>query len=526
MEDTKSIAVPTLKYKVDYSEKLGRYLQATTDLQPGEVIFREEPIIVGPITSNKNLVCFACMSILLFEEKEEQYFCSKCTVAPLCGSACEEHSKHHTPDECELFKTNKDQLQLTLSCVTDTLLILRIWLLKKRDPKLWERVKSMEAHLDKRRDTEVWENREIYVVAMLKSLNLVPDDDPSVSEVLQLICGIVDVNSFQLRPPGRKEGLCLRGLFMEASLLSHNCRGNLYLTTDSNFKLTVYASVPIKKGDTICFNYSTPLLGALARRQHLKETKYFECDCSMCSDRYEMESYISSILCPRCKKGYVGMEDPLTKFPYKMKWICNKCEHRMGGCLVKTTLNLCKSLIDKVDNQDAKELEILKRKLLNTLHRNHYLILLVKQKLLTIYRLEATKSNPKKRFMENMLDVCKEMYELLEIIEPGISRFKGKYFLAMILYEWHLPIMWLANRAHCREQIPTMELISRLEECASVLKKSLTILLLESSDTPEGKLARQGLQKLKTLNALIADAKAISKFENLTFRERRKLHKI
>ncbi|KAK1120868.1 hypothetical protein K0M31_011068 [Melipona bicolor] len=487
MEDTKSIAVPTLKYKVDYSEKLGRYLQATTDLQPGEVIFREEPIIVGPIISNKNL----------------------------------EHSRYHTPDECELFKTNKDQLQLALSCLTGTLLILRIWLLKKRDPKLWERVKSMEAHLDKRRDTEVWEHREIHIVAMLKSLDLVPGDDPSVSEVLQLMCGIVDVNSLELRPPGPKEGLYLRGLFMEASLLSHNCRGNLYLTTDNNFKLTVHASVPIKKGDTICFNYSTPLLGALARRQHLKMTKYFECDCSVCSDRYEMESYISSILCPRCKKGYMGIEDPLTKFPYKTKWICNKCEHRMGGCLIKTTLDLCKSLIEKVDNQDAKELEILRRKLLNTLHRNHYLILLVKQKLLTIYRLEATKSYPKKRFMENMLDVCKEMYELLEIIEPGISRFK-----AIILYEWHLPIVWLTNRAHSREQISTMELIPRLEDGASILKKSLTILLLESPDTPEGKLARKGLQKLKTLNTLIADAKALSKFENLTIHGRRKLHKI
>lgn len=97
----------------------------------------------------------------------------------------------------------------------------------------------------------------------MKSLSLVPHDDPSVSEILQLMCAIIDVNSLELRPPGRIEGLYLRGLFAETSLLSHSCRGNLHLTADSDFKLTVYASVPIKEGDIICFNYTSPLLVCL-----------------------------------------------------------------------------------------------------------------------------------------------------------------------------------------------------------------------------------------------------------------------
>ena len=49
----------------------------------------------------------------------------------------------------------------------------------------------------------------------------------------------------------------------------------------------------------------------------------------------------------------------------------------------------------------------------------------MKQKLLATYRLEVVKPNPNKRSMENMLNVCKEMYELMEIVEPGISRHKG-----------------------------------------------------------------------------------------------------
>lgn len=258
----------------------------------------------------------------------------------------------------------------------------------------------------------------------MKSLNLVPDDDPSVSETLQLICGVVDVNSFELRPPGHLEGLYLRGLFAEGSLLAHNCVGNLHLTVDSNFKLIIHASVPIKEGDAICFNYSSSVMvclfayykiftklykilcvgilkliskcyticinvillltiiknsevvvqlynfllmilfifyifhyqGTLSRRSHLRKTKYFDCDCSMCRDPYELGSYKSSVLCPRCKEGYVGLENPLSNLPYEKetKWKCNNCEHHIGGCLVKTTLELCKSLMNEVDPEDAK----------------------------------------------------------------------------------------------------------------------------------------------------------------------------
>lgn len=98
---------------------------------------------------------------------------------------------------------------------------------------------------------------------MIKSLHLVPDDDPSVSELLQLLCGILDVNCFELRSPGGLDGLLLRGLYVEASLMAHDCRGNTHLTADDNFQLTVYASLPIKEGDEIYFNYTSSLLVCL-----------------------------------------------------------------------------------------------------------------------------------------------------------------------------------------------------------------------------------------------------------------------
>lgn len=70
-------------------------------------------------------------------------------------------------------------------------------------------------------------------------------------------------------------------------------------------------------------------------------------------------------------------------------------------------------------------MENLKEKLSKSLHKNHFLMLSLKQKLLNIYRQEITGPNPKRKILRSMAHLCKEMYDLLEIVEPGISRLKG-----------------------------------------------------------------------------------------------------
>lgn len=89
----------------------------------------------------------------------------------------------------------------------------------------------------------------------------------------------------------------------------------------------------------------------------------------------------------------------------------------------------------------------------------------------------------------------------------------------------HLPLILLANRAYAAREISSAELASRLEEAGSLLKKSLTMLLLEPSDTPEGKLAKRALHELKALNQNIADVKTITATENTRTYNKRKSQK-
>lgn len=72
-----------------------RYLVAAKNIEPGEVIIREEPIVVGPMIYRKDCFCFACLRSLTQIGGKKQYVCSKCNVASLCSLACEVTSYIH-----------------------------------------------------------------------------------------------------------------------------------------------------------------------------------------------------------------------------------------------------------------------------------------------------------------------------------------------------------------------------------------------------------------------------------------------
>jgi len=82
---------------------------------------------------------------------------------------------------------------------------------------------------------------------------------------MEKVCGILDVNSFELRGPNPAlmtepaPGERLRGVYLDAALLAHDCIGNTHLSVDDTFYITVYASVPIPAGQPIFFNYASSL---------------------------------------------------------------------------------------------------------------------------------------------------------------------------------------------------------------------------------------------------------------------------
>lgn len=87
-------------------------------------------------------------------------------------------------------------------------------------------------------------------------------DDVQDENLVQKICAAIDVNSFEVRGPLIPAIGCseiLRGVYLKAALLAHDCLANTHISINDNHLLVCHASVDIMKGDIIYYNYTDPL---------------------------------------------------------------------------------------------------------------------------------------------------------------------------------------------------------------------------------------------------------------------------
>lgn len=80
--------------------------------------------------------------------------------------------------------------------------------------------------------------------------------------LVQKVCAAIDVNSFEVRgPPIPALGYAetLRGVYLQAALLAHDCIANTLISINDNNALVCHASKDIKKGEVIFYNYTDPL---------------------------------------------------------------------------------------------------------------------------------------------------------------------------------------------------------------------------------------------------------------------------
>lgn len=328
-----------------------RYIVAARDIKQGELILKENPTVVGPQIEAAPL-CLNCYKPL--DPLKSPKTCIKCRKAPFCIENC--NSNGHQEDECILFSTN-DKItteELMLNC--QIIMPLRCLLLKNRHPLLWKTLMELESHADKRRDTAIWRNHKMNVEDILLKLNLIIEEDMK-TELIQKVCGILDVNSFELRAPGFGPGSvphpaeCVRGIYLQAALMAHDCLGNTHLSVDDRYNLAIHSCVAIPVGKPILFNYTNALQGTHERREHLKEGKYFICKCERCSDSSECGTHMSSLRCVRCHDGLVSPVDPTAERYHKdAVWKCadDKCAQTYRGNMISLAVQESQNFAEKI----------------------------------------------------------------------------------------------------------------------------------------------------------------------------------
>ncbi|KAG8310407.1 hypothetical protein J6590_064435 [Homalodisca vitripennis] len=449
-----------------------RYLVANRDIKQGEMLVRERPVVVGPRVDSLP-ACLECFTLLYPPVSR----CPECQVTPLCPRCT------HNSLDCGWYRGLSQELRdLCLRTNNQHVLPLKILLhLRSPDPGRFKEVLEMESHLEKRRGTGVWVSHHKNVVDFLKTLGVITNSSQD-SDLVQQICGILDVNSFEVRGTAALAGMGmrLRGVYVEAALMAHDCITNVHLSVDDHFVMAIRASVDIPEGQPILYNYTDPLQATIDRQKHLREGKYFSCSCRRCMDPTELGTMLGGLRCPRCRVGHVlaCLESG--------EWTCNSCQRNFSPGLMAITSVVARDLLDDVDRTNPDQLENTLKSLSFTFAPTHSILIDVKQSIVAAYRdLEPTRGN-----LQRKVELCRELLPVLRLIEPGISRLRG-----ITLYELHVALVTLAQE-HGESQL--------LQEAEEILKEAVSLLLYEPTLSPEGELARQAMAELKSLKALVA----------------------
>ncbi len=193
-------------------DSVGRFVVATRDLSPGEVIFTERPITVGPKQFTPP-VCMGCYSPCFGDDDEDSHnksssssssssfrSCSGCGW-PACSERCEEAPVHRL--ECGYlegcrFKPTPDPAHPDLELpIYECLSPLRCVLAKRFAPENWRVLTLMEQHAERRREEPLYRVNRTNTVDFI--LQQVPLDFEVAAEDIQAAVDVLDVNAFEIR---------------------------------------------------------------------------------------------------------------------------------------------------------------------------------------------------------------------------------------------------------------------------------------------------------------------------------------
>ncbi|XP_013179737.1 PREDICTED: protein msta, isoform A [Papilio xuthus] len=427
-------------FKIQFTSALGRHMIATRDIKQGEIILKEKPAVTGPRMAS-TAHCLSCAKKLqpsMIEENLDYYKCPLCNW-PMCSLECAKDEVHKNECKAMTGKGYKSSIKYdspekaeAAYCVIAP---LRVLLMKESNPKQFDNIMNLESHLDKRINTHLYNVLKINLVAFIKNVIGLPFKDETILQV----ASIFDTNSFDVRSPdGSKR---FRAIYVTASMMNHHCRPNTrHIFVGKDYNIVLLATVPIAKGELITATYTQSLWGTLDRRKHLKQTKCFDCECERCGDPTEFGTYLGNIYCSLCNGLFNdnglstgAMLVSTNTFDETAPWKCEKCDHYIQSRQMFWGNNALKQDLNKLNKSGPQELEEFIEKYKLTLHPRNHLIVQAKLALAQIYGNYEGYTLPElpNDLLNRKIEICHELLELADKLEPGWTRFRGTILLEL-----------------------------------------------------------------------------------------------
>lgn len=299
-------------------------------------------------------------------------------------------------------------------------------------------------------------------------------------ELLHTLCGIIDTNALEIRLP---EGSELNALYAKTSLMEHSCIPNtkhifnLY-SKDLNdlYKIKIKIVLPVTKGSHISTMYSHALWGTQARRQHLKDTKYFSCKCPRCSDPTELGTYLSAMKCFGDEKGPCdGVHLPEDPLDDETEWACSKCPIKVNNSQINMLISQMGEEVDNVQMMggSVSMLENVLTRLSTFLHPNHYHLYSIKHSLIQLYGRHPSYNS--EEILDKKIKMCRDLINITNTLDPGNARLS--LYSAVIHHELHSALVLKSKKAKSDGSLRTVDEIKPLLDEANVsLQKALSSL--------------------------------------------------
>lgn len=141
-------------------------------------------------------------------------------------------------------------------------------------------------------------------------------------------------------------------------------------------------SVDIAKDQIICVTYTQPLKCTLDRRDHLKVSKCFDCQCRRCADATELDTFCGAIMCFQCKLGKMVSTAPLDR---AAPWECASCKHRIQAKQIVVGNKSLSDELDRLNKKSPMEFERFLDRYRDTLHARNTHAVQVKYALVQLY---------------------------------------------------------------------------------------------------------------------------------------------
>ncbi|XP_039950193.1 SET domain-containing protein SmydA-8 isoform X1 [Bactrocera neohumeralis] len=473
----------------------GRYLIAKSDTKANELLVEELPLVHGP-KCNGPTVCLECYAPVNLEGCIADQYCSKCSW-PLCSNCSDRGAFYHYGWECSVFSQAKAKFYPVqsdakgcpqLDCIT----VLRVLLVKESDPDRWEReIAPMEYHNEERRKiVDVWNADFVNIAQYLRGPCRLAERF-SEDLIMQTV-GILEVNAFEARTT---LGYALRCLYPITGILAHNCVPNTFRTIhpSEGFKIRLRAMCNLNEGQQLQHSYTYTLNGTSQRQEHLKNGKFFTCECKRCKDPTELGTNFSTFKCSKCEEGWLLSTNPIDPSCY---WKCTLCTFQTSNNAIQKALSVMQSEVATLQAMDPspqklQETEKLMRKYRVVVHPLHFIQIGLRQNLIEMYGrvAEYELSELPDVMLEHKEELCRQVLHVLNVFEPGLSRTR-----AMMLYELHVPLVLLAKSGFISGVLTADALKLKLLDVIAILNDCVDILQYEDPETQEGNLYKVAQQ--------------------------------